>query len=71
MELKEYIINFHCDSQNALHIVAEQMVEIKMKHIESIYHFIKHAIFNRRIKLIKINKFNLTNAQFKIISWRI
>lgn len=56
MELKWWNINFYYDSQNKSHLVANQMMDRKIKHIRTRYHFIKHADFDKRIKLVKIDK---------------
>lgn len=37
------ICQFLCDDQNALHLAADQMMDISMKHIDKMYHFIKDA----------------------------
>lgn len=40
-----------------------------MKRIDFKYHFIRHAIFDKRIELIKIDdKFNLASVLTKIIT---
>lgn len=68
MELKHEIANFHFDSQNSLQLVANQMLDNRMKHINITYHFIIHAICDKNIELVKIEgKFNLVSALTEII----
>lgn len=40
MEIRftQRVINFHCDSQSALHIVASQIMDNKVKHIGIRFH---------------------------------
>lgn len=68
MELKQKFVNLHCDSQNELHITANQLINNRMKHININYHSIKHVVYDKSIELIKIDgKSNQSHVLIKII----
>lgn len=57
MRLKQRVINLHCDSQSALYLASNQMMKNnKIKHIDIMYHFIRHVVFDKSIELVKIYK---------------
>lgn len=62
------MVNLHCHSQSALHLVANQIMESRVKHIDIKYHFIRQEVSGKTIELVKIDgKFNPTNALTKVI----
>ena len=68
MGLQQELVNLHCDSQSALHLATNQMMDGRVKHIDIKYHFIKEAVSNKRIDLVKIDgKLNHTDALTKVI----
>ena len=68
MGLQQEVVNLHCDSQSALHLATNQVMDGKVKHIGIRYHFIREAVFNKRIDLVKIDgKLNPADALTKVI----
>ncbi|OAE35430.1 hypothetical protein AXG93_2587s1450 [Marchantia polymorpha subsp. ruderalis] len=68
MGLKQGVINLHCDSESALHLAANQFMDSIVKHIDIRYHFIKQAVFEKTIKLVKIDgKLNPADPLIKVI----
>lgn len=63
------MVNLHCDSQSVLHLDANQIMNSRMKHIDIMYHFIKQAMFDKTIELIKIEvKLNPAHVLIKVIT---
>lgn len=68
MGLKQGVVNLHCDSQSALHLAANQVMDSRAKHIDIRYHFIKQALSHKTIELVKIKgKLNPADALTKVI----
>lgn len=68
MRLTQGVINFHYDSQSALHLDVNQVMDSRVKHINIIYHFIIQAVFDKTIELVKIDsKLNPVDALIKVI----
>src|SRR5450759_3514292 len=68
MGLKKDIVNLHCDSQSALHLAANQVMNSRVKHIDIRYHFLRQAVSDRMIELVKIDgKLNPADAFTKVI----
>ncbi|OAE33501.1 hypothetical protein AXG93_1467s1030 [Marchantia polymorpha subsp. ruderalis] len=68
MGLKQGVVNLHWDSQSVLHLAANQVVDSRVKHIDIKYHFIKQAVYDKTIELVKINgKLNPADALTKVI----
>lgn len=63
VRLKQSVINLHCDSESALHLAVNQIMDSRVKHIDIRYHFIKQAVFDETIELVKMDdKLNPTNV---------
>lgn len=68
MELTQSVINLHCDSQSALHLAANQVMDNRVKHIDIRYHFIRQVVSDKTIELVKIDgKLNPADALTKVI----
>lgn len=68
MGLKQGVVNLHCNCQSALHLAANQVMGSRVKHIDIRYHFIRQAMFEKTIELVKINgKLNPADALTKVI----
>lgn len=68
MGLTQCVVNLHCDSQSALHLTANQVMDSKLKHIDIMYHFTRQAVFDKTIELVKIDgKHNPADALTKVI----
>src|SRR5450759_4598828 len=68
MGLTHDIVNLHCDNQSALHLAVNQVMNSRMKHIDIMYHFLRHVVSDRMIELVKIDgKLNPTDAFTKVI----
>ena len=68
MGLSHDIVNLHCDSQSALHLAVNQVMNSRMKHIDIRYHFLREAVSDKKIELVKIDgKLNPANAFTKVI----
>ena len=58
----------HCDSQSALHLATNRVMDSRVKHIDIRYHFIREAISDKMIELVKINgQLNPADALTKVI----
>ncbi|CAM6099455.1 unnamed protein product [Calypogeia fissa] len=61
-------LDLHCDSNSALHIAANRMTHGRVKHIDIRYHFIRQAVSDKQIELIKIEgKLNPADMLTKVI----
>ena len=61
-------VNVHCDSQSALHLAVNHVMDSRVKHIDIRYHFLKQVVFDKMIELVKIDgTLNLANAFTKVI----
>ncbi|CAM6094648.1 unnamed protein product [Calypogeia fissa] len=61
-------MDLHCDSNSALHIATNRMTHGRVKHIDIRYHFIRQAVSDKQIELIKIEgKLNPTDMLTKVI----
>ncbi|CAM6085559.1 unnamed protein product [Calypogeia fissa] len=61
-------VDLHCDSNSALHIAANRMTHGRVKHIDIRYHFIRQAVSDKQIELIKIEgKLNPADMLTKVI----
>ena len=61
-------VDLHCDSNSALHIAANRMTHGRVKHIDIRYHFIRQAVADKQIELIKIDgKLNPADMLTKVI----
>lgn len=68
MGLTQGVVNLHCDSQSALHLAANQVMDSRVKHIDIRYHFIREAVSDKTIELVKIDgKLNPADALTKVI----
>ncbi|OAE30123.1 hypothetical protein AXG93_1112s1410 [Marchantia polymorpha subsp. ruderalis] len=66
MRLSHDIVNLHCNSQSALYLAVNQIMNSRVKHIDIRYHFIKETVFYKKIELVKIdNKLNRADAFYK------
>lgn len=67
IKLKQDFVNLHCDSQSALHLATNQMMNSKIEHINISYHF----MCDKRLELIKFDdKFNLVDVLIKAIYFK-
>jgi hypothetical protein len=61
-------LNLYCDSQNAIHLATNQIMDSRIKHIDIRYHFLRHAIAEKIFELVKIDgKLNPADAFTKMI----
>jgi hypothetical protein len=68
MGLTHDIVDLHCDSQSALHLAVNHVMDSKVKHIDIRYHFIRQAVSDKMIELVKIDgKLNPADAFTKVI----
>ena len=68
MGLPRDIVNLHCDSQSALHLAINQVMDSSMKHIDIRYHFIRQHVFDKTIELVKIDgKLNPADGLTKVV----
>lgn len=68
MGLKQGVINLHCASQSALHLAANQVMYSRVKHVDIKYHFIRQAVSDKTIEVVKIDgKLNPADALTKVI----
>ena len=68
MGLPQDGVNLHCDSQSALHLAMNQVMDGRAKHIDIRYHFIRELVVEKRLELVKIDgKLNPADAFTKII----
>lgn len=68
MGLKQGLVQLHCDSQSALHLATNRVMDSRVKHIDIRYHFIRDAISDKLIELVKIDgKLNPADAFTKVI----
>jgi hypothetical protein len=68
MRLPQHDVNLHCDSQSALHLAENQVIDSRVKHIDIRYHFVKQVVSEKELKLVKIDKeLNLANGFTKVI----
>ena len=66
--LHQDCVNLHCDSQSALHLAMNQVMDGRTKHIDVRYHFIREAIADGKIELVKIDgKLNPADSLTKVI----
>lgn len=62
------MVNLHCDIHIALNLIANQMMDYRMKHIHIKYQFIKHGVSNKSLQLFKIDvRFNPIDKLIKVI----
>ena len=68
MGLQQQSVNLHCDSQSALHLAVNQVMDSRVKHIDVRYHFIRQAVSDNMLELVKIDgKLNPADALTKVI----
>jgi hypothetical protein len=68
MGLTQANVNLHCDSQSALHLAVNQVMDSRVKHIDIRYHFIRQAVSDNLLELVKIDgKLNPADALTKVI----
>ena len=68
MGLTQASVNLHCDSQSALHLAVNQVMDSRVKHIDVRYHFIRQAVSDKMLELVKIDgKLNPADALTKVI----
>ena len=68
MGLKQGYVNLHCDSQSALHLAVNQVMDSRVKHIDVRYHFIRQVVSDKMLELVKIDgKLNPADALTKVI----
>ena len=61
-------VNVHCDSQSALHLAVNQVMDSRVKQIDIKYHFLRQAVSDKMIELVKIDgTLNLVDAFTKVI----
>ena len=62
-------VNVHCDSQSALHLAVNHVMDSRVKHIDIRYHFLRQAVSDKMIELVKIDgTLNPVDAFTKVIS---
>lgn len=66
MGLTHGVINLHCDSHSALHLVANQDMDSRVKHINIKYHFIRQLISEKTIVYIN-DKLNPPDTLTRVI----
>lgn len=68
MGLHQESVQLFCDSQSALHLAVNQVMDSRVKHIDVRYHFIRQAVSNNQVELVKIDgKLNPADAFTKVI----
>jgi hypothetical protein len=68
MGLKQGIASLYCNSQSAIYLETNQMMDNRIKHIDIRYHFLRQAMSDKMIELVKINgKLNPPDAFTKVI----
>ncbi|OAE20925.1 hypothetical protein AXG93_3256s1720 [Marchantia polymorpha subsp. ruderalis] len=68
MGLSHDIVNLHCDSQSTLHLAVNQVMNSWVKHIDIRYHFMREAVSDKKMELVKIDgKLNPADAFTKVI----
>ena len=68
MGLEHGKMTLNCDSQSALHLAANQVMDSRVKHIDIRYHFIRQAVSDKTFELVKIDgKLNPADAFTKVI----
>ena len=61
-------MKLHCDSQSALHLAVNQVMDSRVKHIDVRYHFIRQVVSDNLFELVKIDgKLNPADAFTKVI----
>jgi hypothetical protein len=61
-------LNLYCNSQSAIHLAIDQVMDSRVKHIYIQYHFFRHAVAEKMFELVKIDgKFNPADAFTKVI----
>lgn len=48
MTLKQKNFNHDCDSQNALHLIANQVMNNRAKQIEIRFYFTRYVVFDKK-----------------------
>ena len=68
MGLPHEIVTLHCNSQSALHLAVNQVMNNRVKHIDIRYPFTREVVSNKKIELVKIDsKLNPSDALTKVI----
>ncbi len=68
MGLSHLNVHLHCDSQSALHLASNNVMDGRVKHIDIRYHFIRQVVSDDELKLVKIDgKLNPADALTKVI----
>jgi hypothetical protein len=66
--LKQDIVSLHCGSQRAIHLATNQVMDSRVKHIDIRYRFLRQAMSEEIIELVKIDgKLNPVDAFTKVI----
>jgi ATP-binding cassette subfamily B (MDR/TAP) protein 1 len=61
-------VHLHCDSQSALHLAVNQVMDSRVKHIDVRYHFLREVVADMQIKLVKIDgKLNPADIFTKVV----
>ena len=61
-------VNVHCDSQSALHLAVNHVMDSRVKHIDIRYDFLRQVVSDKMIELVKIDgTLNPANAFTKVI----
>ena len=55
MGLSQDRVKLHCDSQSALYLAVNNVMDSRVKHIDVRYHFVRKALLDGRIELVKID----------------
>lgn len=72
MGLPHSDVSLYCDSQSALHLASNNVMDGRVKHIDIRYHYIRQVVSDSALKLIKIDgKLNLADALTKVIPLEI
>lgn len=68
MGLPQTCVNLYYDSQSDLHLAVNQVMDSRVKHIDIRYHFIRQAVADKLLELVKIDgKLNPADALTKVI----
>jgi hypothetical protein len=60
-------LNLYSNSQSAIHLATNQVMDSRVKHIDIRYHFLRHAVAEKMFELVKIDgKLNPADAFTKV-----
>ena len=68
MGLDNHCVRLYCDSQSALHLIINNIMDSRVKHIDVRYYFVKEIVCKEKIELLKIEgKLNPVNIFTKML----